>query len=195
MIKKLFKRLFFIIGLLLALPLILVTGLEALFTGGRSERMYGSCKELLSLCPTICGMYIRLGFYWAVCKKISLDTDFQFGSMVAHRDTIIGSGSVIGCYSIIGRAEIGRDVLIASRVSIISGKYQHGRPEERTENGTAEGEYTQIRIGDKTWIGEGALIMASIGSNCTVGAGSVVMKDFPDNSTVMGNPARKVNIG
>jgi len=38
------------------------------------------------------------------------------------------------------------------------------------------------------------VIMANIGRNCTVGAGSVVMKDVEDNTTVLGNPARKVNL-
>jgi serine acetyltransferase len=194
MVKIFFKRLFFVIGLLVTLPLIVLTALETMFTGGKSEKIYGSCKELISLCPTIFGMYLRLGFYWAVCKRISPDADFQFGSMIAHRGTIIGAGSVIGCHSIIGRAEIGENVLIASRVSIISGKYQHGRPQDRTDNTKSMGEYIQVQIGDNCWIGESALILASIGSNCTVGAGSVVMKDFPDNSTIMGNPARKVNI-
>ncbi len=182
------------LGILLTLPLIILTGLEVLFSGGRRERIYGSCKEILSLMPTTCGKYLRLAYYWSVCQRVSPDADFQFGSMLAHRDTVVGPGTVLGSYSIIGHADIGRNVLIAARVSVVSGKYQHGRPGERLVYGNSSGQYSRIRIGDFTWIGEGALILASIGSNCTVGAGSVVMKEFSDNSTIIGNPARKVNI-
>ncbi len=195
MVKLIIKRLLYLIGLVLTSPLILLTYLESLIFGKSAEKVYGSCKELLSMCPTFFGSYVRLGYYRAVCTKISRDANFQFGSMVAHRDTVIRTGAVIGSYSIIGHADIGEDVLIAARVSIISGKYQHGRPQQRAEDENVTGEYRLITIGDNSWIGEGAIIMADIGSNCTVGAGSVVMKEFPDNSTIMGNPARKVSLG
>jgi virginiamycin A acetyltransferase len=195
MAKLFIKRLLFLIGLVLVSPLVFLTYLESIIFGKSAEKAYSSCKELLSMCPTFLGPYLRLGYYRAVCTKISPDADFQFGSMVAHRDTVIRAGAVIGSYSIIGCADIGENVLIAARVSIISGKYQHGKPRQRAEDENATGEYSLITVGNNSWIGEGAIIMADIGSNCTVGAGSVVMKEVPNNSTVMGNPARKVSLG
>ena len=51
--------------------------------------------------------------------------------------------------------------------------------------------FGKIKIGDRTFIGEGCKIMAgvSIGQDCIVGAGSVVTKSIPDGSVVGGNPA------
>lgn len=49
-----------------------------------------------------------------------------------------------------------------------------------------------VAIGDKVFIGTGAVILPniSIGSNVIIGAGAVVTKDVPDNSKVTGIPAR-----
>ncbi len=194
MVKLIIKRLLFLLGLILTFPLILVTWTEGLVVRRRSERVFGWCKETLSLFPTILGEYMRLAYYRAVCTGISLNASFLFGSMLSRRDTIVQSGTVIGAYSIIGHADIGGNVLFGARVSLLSGKYQHGHPNERAKKEEGVGEFQLIKIGDNSWIGQDSVIMANIGENCTVGAGSVVYRDVPDNTTVMGNPARKVNL-
>jgi len=188
------KRLFLFIGLIITSPLILFSYLESLILGRKTERIFNSCKELVASVPTHLGNILRLSFYWATCTRISPDALFSYGSMIAHRDTTVGKGTVIGSQSIIGYADIGEHVLIGSRVSVISGKYQHGKPSERIHSENTNGVFTRIKIGDSSWIGEGAIILANIGTNCTVAAGSVVLKDVGDNTTVMGNPARKVSL-
>jgi acetyltransferase-like isoleucine patch superfamily enzyme len=114
--------------------------------------------------------------------------------MVAHRDTTIGAGVVVGAFTILGYADIGDNVLFGARVSLISGKYQHGRPEERAANETVSEVYERLTIGRNSWIGQEAILMANVGENCTVAAGSVVYKPVIDGTTVMGNPARRVSI-
>ncbi|MEO0782984.1 MAG: DapH/DapD/GlmU-related protein, partial [Pseudomonadota bacterium] len=51
-----------------------------------------------------------------------------------------------------------------------------------------------ISIGEKVWIGGGAIILPGvrIGDGTTIGAGSVVTKDVPDRVFAAGNPARVI---
>ena len=183
-----------LLGLIVTSPMILLTWTEKLIMRNRSSRIFGSCKEVLSLFPTIVGEYMRLAYYWTVCTGVSPEACFLFGSMAAHRDTIVRSGTVIGAYTIIGHADIGKNVLFGAHVSLLSGKYQHGRSRERTESRETAVGFQLVRISDNSWIGQDSIIMANVGKNCTVGAGSVVYREVPDNTTVLGNPARKVNL-
>lgn len=194
MIRTVLKRILLFCGIVCCLPLILATWLEAAIMGHRYERMFGACKEILSLMPTMIGQYLRLGFYFSTCRKISPDACFMLGSMLSHRNVSVASGVVLGVYTIIGCADIGRNVLFGARVSVISGKYQHGKPDERTSEQTATEQYDLISIGANSWIGQEAVLMANVGENCTIAAGAVLYKDAPDNCTFMGNPARKVNL-
>jgi virginiamycin A acetyltransferase len=192
--KLVVKRLLFAVCVVLVSPLILLTFLESIFSRGKGERLFCGCAELLCLAPTSLGNYIRKAFYWAVCTDISPDAQFNFMSMLAHRENIIRAGVVIGAYTTIGYADIGENVLFGSKISIISGKYQHGKPSERAGGGELTEENVVLKIGKNSWLGQDAVILANIGENCTVAAGSVVFKDVPDNTTVMGNPARKVSL-
>lgn len=193
MLKILIKRLLLVLGVVATLPLVLLTRIEELLCGRDCERAYSFCKELLAAVPTLIGEYLRLGYYCCVCSRISPDAALMYQSMLAHRDVVIGPGVVVGVGTIIGKAVIEEGVLFGARVSLLSGKYQHGRPNQRTP-GATEGEYSSISIGAHSWIGQQAVIMANVGRNCTVGAGSVLMKEAPDGTTFMGNPARRVNI-
>lgn len=51
-----------------------------------------------------------------------------------------------------------------------------------------------VKIGDKVWIGGGAIILpgVTIGDNTTIGAGSVVTKSIPANVFAAGNPCRVI---
>ena len=197
MIIRIVKSALFILGLMLTLPLIVLTWCESTLLGKDYEKVFAACKETLSLIPSIPGVYMRSAYYWAVCTKVSPEARFLFGSWLAHRKNKVDRGTLIGPYSFIGYSEIGENVIFGARVSIISGKYQHGRPDQRI-NGQKPSKLIEedeiIHIGKNTWIGQDAVILANIGENCTVGAGSVVFKDVPDNTTVIGNPARKVNM-
>ena len=51
-----------------------------------------------------------------------------------------------------------------------------------------------VRIGDRTWIGLGVLILkgVEIGDDCTVAAGSIVTKSLPSATLCAGQPARPI---
>jgi virginiamycin A acetyltransferase len=189
------KKILLFIALLADLPLIVITWLTIKLIGGdTAKKIFIYCGEILSICPTIIGMYLRKAYYWATCTGVSPDVHFLFGCMLAHREVTIRKGVIIGPYTFIGYADIGENVLFGGRVSVISGKYQHGRPDQRIAQQEVEEQHEVILIGKNSWIGSDATILANIGDNCTVGAGSVVLKEVPEGTTVLGNPARKVNM-
>jgi len=57
-----------------------------------------------------------------------------------------------------------------------------------------KGKHNYVSIGDNCLIGAGAVILANIGDNVKVGANCVVVKDIPSNCTVVGNPARILQV-
>ena len=162
-IKKIAKRIFFIFSILLLSPFILLVRL------GKGE-FFNIFANGISIFPGMIGSYLRVAFYFCTCKKISPDIFIGFGSYFSRREVEVGMNSSIGAYCIIGSVNIGREVLIASRVSIPSGRHQHGT----AEDGHAKWEKMEvdmISIGDKSWIGEGALILADVGEKLYCGRG------------------------
>lgn len=153
-----------------------------------TENIFDFSAKLISLVPGKVGQFLRASFYMQTLRRSHYDLAVAFGSFFAHPTAEVGRSVFIGSFSIIGNARIGNNVLIASRVSILSGKYTHG--------GGMRGEITKdtwyeaVTIGEGCWIGEGAIVMASLGRNCIAGAGSVVTKPVPDGIIAVGNPAR-----
>ena len=188
------KRVMLAAAWFLVSPLVLSVRLEELLLGREAERIFDGSKELLAPAPGLVGQYLRTAFYSSVCRSVSIDARFGLGSVVSTRDVAIGAGSVVGNQSIIGRSSIGRDVMIASRVSIISDRYLHGHPSDRIRGVSSSGETPPPSIGDGCWLGENSVVMADLGPRCTVAAGAVVARAAEAGTTLMGNPARKVNL-
>lgn len=88
-----------------------------------------------------------------------------------------------------GGITIGDDVMIAPRVSLVTGGHPLPLDERR--------EYTvsaPIVIEDDVWIGTAAVVTqgVTIGSGAVVAAGAVVTRDVPARTLVAGVPARVV---
>lgn len=84
---------------------------------------------------------------------------------------------------------IGADVQVGPRVCFET--VNHGPARADGQRGAMNG---AITVGDKVWIGCGAIILpgVTIGTGATVAAGAVVTKDVPPYETVGGVPARPI---
>jgi acetyltransferase-like isoleucine patch superfamily enzyme len=172
-------------AVLLVSPAILLARLEA--AAGKSEVIFTLFAQLLALLPGKPGNYLRSGYYFGTLTRSSWEIDIGFGSHFTHRDCRLDANVSTGSYCVIGHVSIERNVRLASRVSIPSGKRQHLDQAGNLSSGTV---YEQVSIGRDSWIGEGALIMADVGEGCIVSAGAVVVYAVPPMSVVGGNPAK-----
>lgn len=157
----------------------------------QNERFFQSTGAFLSLFPGRIGSALRVAFYQWTLRQISVKVNIGFGSFFSKREAVVGKNVYIGGYCILGSVHLGDDIIIASRVSIPSGRRQH--PSTIVDGKRCFSDYeasTTISVGDRTWIGEGAIVMADVGNDCIVGAGSVVTRAVPDGTLVGGNPAR-----
>jgi maltose O-acetyltransferase len=81
----------------------------------------------------------------------------------------------------------GRDVSIGPHATILTLGHDPQAPDFADRGGA-------VVIGDRAWIGYGALILPglTIGEGAVVGAGAVVTKNVEPFAIVAGNPARKI---
>ena len=106
-------------------------------------------------------------------------------------DITIGEKTFIGEEVILtgGNIKIGARCDVAPRAVIHAGSHDVGGASRRAGK-TYKGD---IQIGDGTWVGVNATIIAGakIGSGCIVASGSVVIAgEYPDNCLIAGIPAK-----
>jgi virginiamycin A acetyltransferase len=176
-------------SLLNLVPLILhwatsvVAGPEAawLLTSQRAARWTGHL-----------GIFRRRALYQHLLSSSGADVAINVGALLTKRSIELGDHVYIGAYSIIGEARIGSDSLIGDHVCVLSGSAQHGTGRLDIPIRMQPQQYDVIRIGEDTWIGSHAVLMADVGAHCIVGAASVVTRPIPDYAIVVGNPARQI---
>lgn len=169
-------------------PLIVLAWLEKRLS--RSELLFTLCGQSLAMLPGFPGRWLRGAYYFGTLDRCSWETHIGFGSLFTHRGAAVGARVSMGAYCIIGHASIGDDVMIGSRVSIPSGKRQH--LDDRGGLAADVTRFDQVCVGGRSWIGEGAIIMADVGELSIVSAGAVVGREMPPASLVGGNPAKVI---
>lgn len=181
--KNLLKNIIFYTALLITLPIFIIYKIFAVIFDDRIN--FNSFSQFFSLLPGLPGVYLRKAFYYLSIKDFSINSYVGFGTVFSTSEISISDGVYIGQYCLLGCCQIGKNTLLASRVSVISGREQHNA---ETAN------FQKITIGANCWIGEAAIIAGNLGDNVKVAAGSAVFKDLPDNVTAIGNPARILDL-
>lgn len=161
----------------------------------KSERTFDFFAKFFSLLPGKPGQFLRASYYMQTLAECHYDLFVGFGSFFSHVTARVGRGVKIGSFSIIGTAVLEDYVAVGSRVSVLSGKYQHGGGARGRDIARNDVLYETVRIGRGTWLGEGSVVMADVGQHAIVSAGSVITRPIPDHATAVGNPARAVRFG
>jgi len=188
-VRSFFKLAGNLVALTLTAPFGLLCWLEKPTSALVLFRLFGQC---FAIAPGLPGMMLRRGFYVWTLKSCSWNCHIGYGTVLNHRGAEISDGAYIGDYALIGHVRIGRDSLIGSRTSLMSGGQQHHLTAEGKWSATSPDSLSTITIHNDVWIGEGAIIMADVGERCMVSAGAVVAAPIKNGIMVAGNPARFV---
>lgn len=107
-------------------------------------------------------------------------------------DIRVGNDVYIGPQSSVIAADIGDNVMLATKVSVARGAHQHGFSRLDTPMNRQPGQPQTVKIGDDVWIGTAAVILADVAAGSIVGAGAVVTKPFEPLCILAGVPAKVI---
>ncbi|WP_440903482.1 acyltransferase [Catenovulum sp. SX2] len=189
--KSLIKNCVDLIFILINAPLLILYFVICLVFG-KNNGVFSAFAQFYSMLPGQLGNYARANFYRFVMQNCHPRVVVSFATLFSQQKTSIGSGVYIGPQCNIGACIIEKDCLLGSGVHVLSGKGQHNFDDLDTPIREQGGTFSQVTIGEDSWIGNGSIITANIGKKCIIGAGSVVTKDIPDYSVAVGNPAKVI---
>jgi len=158
---------------------------------GKDRALEGS-TQFLALFPGVCGDYVRRAFLSWTIRECHPSAIVSFGTILSKTAARIGANAYVGPYCSLGSVTIERDALVATGVHILSGGRIHGSADADRPIREQEGEVAHVTIGEGSWIGAGAVVMADVGKGSIVGAGAVVTRAIPDRVVVAGVPARVI---
>lgn len=192
-LKKAAKSLMHALATIAVGPELLSFAVRARLFG--QDRALESSSHLLSLAPGLTGQYLRRAFLSRVLKGgCGRGSVIEFGTVFSRVGATVGENVYIGPRCHVGLASLGRDVLLAAGVHVPSGGRAHGTDDVAIPIREQPGDYQEVRIGDGSWVGSAAVVMADVGQHCVIGAGAVVTRPVSDYSVAVGVPARVVKV-
>jgi len=171
-------------------PALLSFALRRLILG--ADRALEGSTQALSVVPGLLGDYLRRAFLSRVLAHCDPSATVQFGTLFSQTGARLDANVYVGPRCHIGLAHLERDVLLAAGVHIPSGGATHGTADLDLPIRDQPGSRVVVRVGEGTWVGSAAIILADVGRHCVVGAGAVVTKPLPDYVIAAGVPARVI---
>lgn len=162
---------------------------RALF--GPDRALEGS-TQALGLVPGMLGDYLRRAFLAHAIAYCDRSATVQFGTIFSRAGARLDANVYVGPRCHLGLVHLERDVLLAAGVHVPSGGDTHGVAEVDRPIREQPGTRTVVRIGEGTWLGSGAIVLADVGRHCVIGAGAVVTSPLPDFIVAVGVPARVI---
>ena len=156
------------------------------------EKAFPGWSQAFSLLPGLTGVYLRRAFYRWVLARCDEGACIRFGTIFSHSTAEIGRNVYVGSFCCLGDVTLEDDVLLGSHISIANGGNQHGIDRLDVPIREQPGTWPRITIGQDTWIGDRATVLADVGCHCVIGAGAVVSRPIPDYAVAVGVPARVI---
>lgn len=156
------------------------------------DQAFLGASESIARKPGRWGLFMRQAFYGRLLSSCGKDVFIGWGAVFSMREASLGDRAYIGRNCNIGYGRIGNDVMLADSVIVLSGGREHAMEPGAGVMHDQTQVFREISIGDGSWVGAGAIIMADIGKECIIGAGAVVNKPIPDGAVAVGVPARVV---
>ena len=156
---------------------------------GPNRALEGS-TQTLSLVPGLLGDYLRRAFLAQTIAHCDRSATVQFGTIFSQAGARIEANVYVGPRCHLGLVHLERDVLLAAAVHVPSGGETHGIADLDRPIREQPGTRKIVRIGEGTWIGSAAVVLADVGRHCVIGAGAVVTSPLPDYVIAAGVPAR-----
>jgi virginiamycin A acetyltransferase len=160
---------------------------------GPDRALQGSAQAL-ALVPGLPGQYVRRAFLSVAIANCAPTSVVEFGVTFSQSGARLDENVYVGPFCSLGRVHLERDVLVAGGVHIPSGADTHRTALAETAIREQGGSRELVRVGQGTWIGNGAIVMADVGRDCVIGAGAVVTSPIPDRSVAVGVPARVIRV-
>lgn len=157
-----------------------------------ADRALEGSSQAFALVPGLVGICLRRAFLARVLDRCASSATVEFGTLFSQAGARLDARVYVGPRCHLGLVHLEQDVLLGAGVHVPSGSQTHGTDDVETPIREQAGTRTRVRVGQGTWVGSAAVIMADVGKHCVIGAGSVVTKPIPDYSVAAGVPARVI---
>jgi virginiamycin A acetyltransferase len=155
---------------------------------GPDHALEGATQSLAKV-PGMRGEYLRRAFLGRAIARCAPTATVCWGTVLSKTGAVIDDRAYVGAGCHLGLVHLECDVLLASGVHVPSGAKTHGTADLDMPIREQPGTLTMVTIGQGTWVGSGAVVMADVGRDCVIAAGSVVTRPIPDRVIAGGVPA------
>jgi len=171
-------------------PALISFALRRLVVG--PDRALEGSSQAMAVIPGLLGEYLRRAFLSRVLAHCDRTSVVQYGTIFSQVGARLDANVYVGPRCHLGLVHLERDVLLAAGVHVPSGGATHGTADLHRAIREQPGIRQMVTVGEGTWVGSAAIVLAEVGRHCVIGAGAVVTKPLPDFVIAAGVPARIV---
>lgn len=188
--RSLAKAMAHALAIAAVLPALLSFQVRRLIVG--PDRALEGSTQALAWLPGLLGVYLRRAFLCHALAHCDRSASVHFGTIFSQAGARLDANVYVGPNCHLGLVHLERDVLLAAGVHVPSGADTHGTADPAAPIREQPGRRTLVRIGEGSWIGSAAIVLADVGRHSVVAAGAVVTKPIDDYVVAAGVPARTI---